>query len=620
MTILTKSWYKSCPPEDTIHRIREILYELGFFITEESGYEQGFFHSHIYISNEGLRPFSIMTNGKGTTAEYALASAYSEMMERLQNGYKFYGTRYATKKFISSLSTEYEYINTLKKSDCILDYASFEDEVYINIKEYLLSKNNLFNAEQTNYIIEHGDQHFLNSYELCCVPYYNITNSESKYLPTDCFCSGSNGMCAGNTPAEALVQGFCEIFERYALKQIMLCDKVPPQIPLDYFEGTSIYNRILCLEDMRVIVLDCSFQMNLPVIGTIIINTKEDSCCLEMAGAATAEIALTRCLTEHFQAGNPTEDMSSIFIDRVYDSDTKYEQFYKQSKGFGIIDVKKLLCNEPDYAFQGFHSILGDNSEEELSWITSNLIRKNHLQCYIRDNSILGYPSYHIYIPSMSDIYDNHNIDDLYTTMYTFYLQPYVLNLKKQDPNTLAKICSNVINSFSKVRSTHIHLYANFLYNIETRCSKPDNDLFVATLFLQCNDYENALKSLKTFILRLNKTTDNEAIKYYNCALDYILMKTKKSDGATSQKLTTLYGKELTEEVIEDLNSKDKLQYYELPSCFHCEKCRVKKGCCYFKAMKLVGSLHKKTILKNQESLKLLISSMIKSEDTENPL
>lgn len=620
MPILTKSWYKSCPPEDTIHRIRGILYEMGFFITEESGYEQGFFHSHIYISNEGLRPFNIMTNGKGTTAEYALASAYSEMMERLQNGYKFYGTRYATRKFISSLSTEYEYINTLKKSDCILDYASFEDEVYINIKEYLLSKNNLFSAEQTNYIIEHGDCDFLNNYELCCVPYYNIINGESKYLPTDCFSSGSNGMCAGNTPAEALVQGFCEIFERYALKQIMLYDKVPPQIPLDYFEGTNIYDKILCLEDLRIIVLDCSFQMKLPVIGTVIINTKYDSCCLEMAGAATAEIALTRCLTEHFQAGNPTGDMSSIFSDRINDSDTKYKQFYKQSKGFGIIDIKKLLCNEPNYDFQGFYSILGDDSEEELSWIINNLIRKNHLQCFIRDNSILGYPSYHIYIPSMSDIYDNYNIDDLYITMYTFYLQPYVLNLKKQAPDTIVKICSNVINGCSKVRSSYIPLYANFLYNAETRYSKPDNDLFVATLLLQCDDYENASISLKKFIQRLNNTTDTKAIKYYNCALDYILMKTKKTDDVISRELTILYGKELIEEVIGDINTKDKLQYYELPSCFHCEKCRVKKGCCYFKAMKLVESLHKKTILRNQESLKHLISSMIKSEDTENPL
>lgn len=614
-----KSWYKNCSPEDTIHRIRNILYDLGILITEESGHEQGFYHSHIYISNDELRPFNIMTNGKGTTAAYALASAYSEMMERLQNGYKFYGERYATKKFISSLSPQCEYVKNLRKYCGILDYASYADEVYFNIKDYLLSENNIFSETQTKYIIEYGDKDFLNNYELCCVPYYDIMNGESKYLPSDCFCSGTNGMCAGNTPSEALVQGFCEIFERYAIKQLMLYDSVPPQIPLNYFKGTSIYEKILKLDNLRIIVLDCSFQLDLPVLGTIIINTKEDTCCLEMAGAATAEVALERCLTEHFQSGNPSEDMSRIFDNVEYDDNTKFEQFYRQSKGFGKIDLKKLLSSEPQYEFKGFYSIIGDNSEEELSWIINKLIMKNGLQCFIRDNSILGYPTYHIYIPAMSDIYDNHNIDDLYITMFTFYLQPNVLNLKKQNVVTLKIICDNTINGFSKVRSSHIPIYANFLYNQETRESRPDNDLFVSTILLQCGDYEKASNILRKFIQRLNKTSDIKAIKYYNCALDYIQLKNDNSDASIYHKLVPLYGTELVDEIISDVNSENKLYDYDLPSCFNCEVCEVKEACCYFNAMKVVKALQDKTILKNQNAIISMINSL-KTEDAENPL
>ena len=618
MSILTKAWYKQCPPEETIHRIRTILHELGIFVTEESGYIDGFYHSHIYISNHHLRPFNIMTNGKGSTPAYALASAYSEMMERLQNCYKFYGTRYATRGFLSKISKDCEFAKHLENTDCVLDYASFEDEKYINIKDYLLSKDNIFYKEQTDCILKNGDDDFLTNFEINCVPYYDIIEEKYRLLPSECFYSGSNGMCAGNTPEEALVQGFCEIFERYALKQIMLYDLVPPQIPLDYFIGTKIYEKISVLENLKVIILDCSLQMNLPVIGVIVIDTGNNRCCLEMAGAATAEIALERCLTEHFQAGDPIEDMAYMFESVEFDDDMKFEQFYKQSKGFGRIDVKKLLLETPSYEFKGFHSVIGDNAAEELVWIINKIVIKNNLQCYIRDNSILGFPSYHIYIPSMSDIYDNHNVDDLYLTLYSMYLQPSILNLKEQKKDVLIKICTNNIKTFSKVRSTHISLYSNFLYNSNTRSSRPDNDLFLSSILLKCNEYEKSSFVLEKFVQRLNLTTDFQAIKYYNCALECIKNKGRLHDSEFINKLYNLFGEVLVTEVIEDLNSDNKLQYYELPSCFNCEICGLKKDCCFFDAMKLVKSIQRNTVLKNQESLKLLIRSVI-SEKAENP-
>ena len=49
------------------------------------------------------------------------------------------------------------------------------------------------------------------------VPYYNVTDKKVEYLPLEFIIAscGSNGMCAGNSPEEAIIQGICEIFERY---------------------------------------------------------------------------------------------------------------------------------------------------------------------------------------------------------------------------------------------------------------------------------------------------------------------------------------------------------------------------------------------------------------------
>lgn len=610
---IDKKFYKKYPPEETIQRIRQLLFNIGLFITEESNYEKGFYHSHVCIANEGLLEFNLMTNGKGRSPAYALASAYSEMMERLQNGYKFYGERFATSEFMASLDSDSEFVKRMRKANAVLDYISYEDEKLITLKEYLLSSDCVFPDNQKKYILEHGDKQLLDKFSISCVPYYEIFNGKVRYLPSDCYGSGSNGMCAGNAPAEALVQGFCEIFERYALKRVMLNDTIPPQIPLSYFEGTEIFDKISRLENTKVIVLDCSISMQLPVIGVIVINTDEDSCCLEMAGAPTASVALERCMTEHFQDGDPTANMSKVFFKENNNSlDEKYHQFYNQSKGFGRINLKLLLMEQPDYEFEGFHTVLGDSSEEELVYIVNNILKPNNLNCYIRDNSILGYPAYHIYIPGFSDIYDIYNDEDLYATLNTMSLQSYVLNLKKQSHIVLQKICDNSLKAKATIRSSQTPLYANFLYNTYTRENKPDNGLFLATILLQIGDFSNAEKLLEEFVEKINTTMDKAAIRYYNCALDYLKAVGSKLDVETiKERLSHFYQRSLVDEVVSDITSSDKLQYYKLPSCFDCEICPVKSTCRYPDAMTIVKRIQSNTILKDQNGIITMMNQII---------
>lgn len=613
-----KSWYKSCPPEETIFKIRNILHSVGIFLTEVSGSCNGFFHSHVYISNGDLRQFNIGTNGKGRTPAYALASAYSEMMERLQNGYKFYGTRYANQSFLKELAKDKEneeFVKILKEAHADLKYVSYADEKHMSLQQYVKSKDNIFSTEQTKYILENGDKAFLSEFDVCCVPYVNIFTGENCLLPADSYNSGSNGMCAGNTPAEALVQGFCELFERYALKKIFIDQVVPPQIPLSYFEGTDIYKRINHLENINVIVLDCSFGHSLPVIGAVVINPNNNTYCLEMAGAATASVALERCMTEHFQDGDPSDDMPNIFEPIKFDRSERYKQFYKQSRGFGKFDVRHILNDNPEFEFHGFNTIEGNSHEEELSYIVNRILKPNKFDCYVRDNSILGFPTYHIYIPEISDIYDNCNKDDLYITLKSLYLQPKVLNLCNLSPDVLEQICNNTIECYSKTRSSHIHLFSNFLYNSFCRQNRPNIHLFLATILLQCQKKKEASNELQKFSDELNLSTDYQAIKYYNCILE--LLKDEDISTSSTEKLSSIYGNLVVEEAVRDLHSKNQLQYYELPTCFHCKECAIAQYCFYKQAMSLVRKIQDATILYNQDDLKLYIRRIL--EKAENP-
>ena len=73
--------YKERSPEQTVKMARSILSQWGVRIKEEWHDSEVDLHS-ITLYIEGT---DFSTNGKGTDKAYTLASAYGEMMERIQN-------------------------------------------------------------------------------------------------------------------------------------------------------------------------------------------------------------------------------------------------------------------------------------------------------------------------------------------------------------------------------------------------------------------------------------------------------------------------------------------------------------------------------------------------------
>lgn len=122
---IDKNFYKKCSPEETIHRIREILYKCGIYIMELSDTQDGFYHSHLHFANKELLQFGIQTNGKGMTPAYSLASAYAEMMERLQNAMLIGGRNRVTRAYLNTLPKDSLYRKRLEDADAVLEYEAF---------------------------------------------------------------------------------------------------------------------------------------------------------------------------------------------------------------------------------------------------------------------------------------------------------------------------------------------------------------------------------------------------------------------------------------------------------------------------------------------------------------
>lgn len=81
--------YKNVEPTETIKRIRKLLDDNDIFVIENGHRKDPVTNvcsCRIILGDDGLRELNIGSNGKGMTTKYALASAYAEFMERLQNG------------------------------------------------------------------------------------------------------------------------------------------------------------------------------------------------------------------------------------------------------------------------------------------------------------------------------------------------------------------------------------------------------------------------------------------------------------------------------------------------------------------------------------------------------
>ena len=75
--------HKDAAPMDTVKKIQSIIHNIGLE-TDVTWVESGIkdaYSNHISISHT-----SFGANGKGTSKEYALASGYAELIERIQNG------------------------------------------------------------------------------------------------------------------------------------------------------------------------------------------------------------------------------------------------------------------------------------------------------------------------------------------------------------------------------------------------------------------------------------------------------------------------------------------------------------------------------------------------------
>lgn len=553
------------------------------------------------LHSNGLEYQQIASNGKGMSYIYSLASAYAEFMERLQNNLLISGTYYASELFLKTLNTQSSYYKKIKEHDLTVDFLFDPNEKYISVEEIVRNHYQfcigLFPFIKSKDELKEFLHTTLGFETIAIIPFYSVELKKEVYLPYELIliACGSNGMCSGNTQNEALIQGFCEVFERYVGYKIYHENLTPPDIPMEYFKGRPVYDTLLRFThetNYRLIIKDCSLGIGLPVIGILIMDQENRKYNFNLGASLVPDVALERCLTEIHQ--NPQGIYwNDINLDN-YTDNPHFTAEYIYLNGDKIFTdgtglwPHSIFNTAFSYNFTDLNYSLNISDKNDLNFIKTK-IKELGYSIYIRDVSFLGFNSYYIVIPGMSQFPQNENEYKILGDTILSFIE--LKNLKSLSNVRLKDISETINSNYINLKINGYRFQNAFFYNSNYDLNDLDLELFLFMLNYKVRNFEKAHFYLKEFL------TDKPfaAYKYYYGIRDYLYMLLNNQNISEIKKsLSHLYSDEI-DEIIEDLSNPDEIfKYHELPSCYECEKCEIENECLLINILKINKAIHKK--------------------------
>lgn len=427
----------------TISRIKNIFSILGIeFSTSISSVSDNLYYVDLVDKTTGWN-----VHGKGISRDLALASAYGEAVERLQNFY----------------------INSLPRfdfSECSDSRILSEDD-FKDIPDALT-----FNK---------GD---------IGLPFYKVFDDKEVLLPIHSIINsqGSNGMSSGNTPEEAMVQGISEIFERWVSKKVCEDSLTPPEIPGFFLEQNypyqfKIIQEIEKMSKCKIKVYDMTLGKGIPVLGMVIIDTETQMYKESFGAHPFFDIALERCLTESVQ--------DCPFFEKYQKMSNMVEWNQNNQDNWNTLTMVSARINShngvlPDSFFKSKPSWefipweRKDTSNSQLLNYLLGIIRNLNKEIYIRDVSWAGFPSYILYIPGISEAVPVYQTD------------PVLVDKKE----ILSKLKNKELSD-TDIRQLISSLETRNLVDAYAWDNWENIDAVLAAAYLSINQIEDSIRALK---------------------------------------------------------------------------------------------------------------------------
>lgn len=520
---LSASKHKDTTPDTTIQRIRGILSELKIETRESVLENQEINTCSLRLS---LKDSSAGSNGKGMSREFARASAYAEFIERLQN---------------NKMAANATFNNVLHEKEN--DHYIFTDESFLSAEELVREENaflRFFFQTRTDDERQCDKSELLRRYQkldynvhrtrdFLCVPYFSVCEKKDVYIPyfMQNMFYGSNGMCAGNTIEEALVQGLSEIFERRVQKELIMKQRCLPDIPESYIRKYEdiyrMYQTVKRNRNFNIYIKDGSLGGRYPVCVLVIADKNSGWFGVKMGSHPDYHIAMERLFTEATQGIDLKTFSKKSYLLFSNSNVSNVNNLQNSFKTGDAAYPYQLFGEDYDYPFVKPRDFTGADNQEMLSYAV-NIIRQEGYDLLIHDASYLGFPSYHIIVPGFSEM----NVatkNDFEADNTRYHVQKLVYHPELINEKNVPYLISDISYYQHALQSNTLTDFAG--YHLEESCtgSKYGVDLlyFKAMLYVYEEDYERAFQLLE-LILRIleDREISEDEMTYFRAVRSYL--------------------------------------------------------------------------------------------------
>ena len=368
---------KSAVPEETVKKALSALKKLpgleGISVSEEiSGIPS---YLHTLVSGKG-----ISTCGKGLVPEQSRASAVMEFCER------YSWVNFDIKNASGYTEASYDEIKASKVRTVKEDYflCNFDG---INNKYPLLKK--------------------IRQIPMKWIKGYSLTHNEDFYYPVRWHNNifGSNGLAAGNTMEEAIVQAMCEVIERENVYKFVVKKELAEDIDIASIDHPAAVNALkdASAEGIEFVIKDVAYDLTVPSFIAYGTNPKyKDTLLHKGVGHGTylePRQAVVRALSEYFQA------FSLLYDDikkRGFDLEAEPDRHY----GFIVTYLHDIFHKARTTKPLGsIKDISADDFRDEVLSMVDILRRKGHETVVInKTHPLLGVPVVRVFVPGFRSV------------------------------------------------------------------------------------------------------------------------------------------------------------------------------------------------------------------------
>ena len=528
MSELQNRRYKEVTPEETVKKLKGLLEKLGIEVVEKWSNESSVGTYSLRVCIKGT---DIGQNGKGMTKEFAMASGYAEFFERMQNGmFRFRMEKPTTE--IPFVNAPDEKHLTVKEALNIDETGKIKNSFFENIVKQN-GKENSIAEEQAQFIkkILNEKSNLVEKEEYNYLPYYSVKNKDLEYVPDRLFSYlfDTNGMCAGNSKEEALIEGLSEILERYVGVKIFKEKVTLPEIPNTYIEKfpkvKKMVDKLKQSTEYYFRLVDCSFGGKYPVAGLYIIEKNTGKFGFKMGAHPDYGIAMERCFTEAAQGRDIYEYAETCLFDFYSGEDSKNRNLSE----FIFSDLTavpfQVIGEKSDFEFTEMPDVSELDNKTLLKKLVGIILEEGK-DILVRDVSTLGFPAFSISIPGMSEI----SFDPDATYFNLFVTMQRLLkdfgNITLENVKEVIKIMEVIVNQIGYEK-------LSILVSLKDTSVLPCEQIgegakyFLAICYMMDKQYNKAAKMLEDLSFLADNIMENpierimlKAVYYYASAMD----------------------------------------------------------------------------------------------------